>query len=219
MANTIDIRGDEVVLAEVASRTIAEFNDDQLSYIGEDAFGYCSVLTSISLPNVVTLDTNAFEYCRSLSSVNLPNVELVSSTCFRNCSFLTNINLPNAIRISTQTFMSCSSLTDVSLPKVRTLSTDAFWCCTALKSVSLPEATSIHARVFGSCYSLSAVYLLSKYVCTAGSSNIFISTPMTASSYLGYFGSIYVPSSLVDAYKSATNWTYWADRITAYTGE
>jgi hypothetical protein len=41
---------------------------------------------------------------------------------------------------------------------------------------------------------------------------------MSVSTLTGSFGSIYVPASLVDAYKSATNWATYADRITAIDG-
>jgi hypothetical protein len=47
--------------------------------------------------------------------------------------------------------------------------------------------------------------------------NAFGGTPMSTSSYTGSFGSIYVPASLVDVYKSATNWTKYAARITSIT--
>jgi hypothetical protein len=32
----------------------------------------------------------------------------------------------------------------------------------------------------------------------------------------GQYGSVFVPASLVTAYQQATNWNYFADRITAY---
>jgi hypothetical protein len=54
-------------------------------------------------------------------------------------------------------------------------------------------------------------------VCTLNNSNAFTSTP-----YAGYSASfsgtpyIYVPTSLVDAYKSATNWTYFSSYIVGY---
>jgi hypothetical protein len=38
---------------------------------------------------------------------------------------------------------------------------------------------------------------------------------MSISTLTGTFGSIYVPASLVNAYKSAANWSFYADRITA----
>jgi hypothetical protein len=43
--------------------------------------------------------------------------------------------------------------------------------------------------------------------------NVFDSTPMTKTSYLGYYGSIYVPSSLLASYKTATNWATYSSRM------
>ena len=42
---------------------------------------------------------------------------------------------------------------------------------------------------------------------------------MSLSTLTGAFGSIYVPASLVTAYKTATNWATYADRITAIEGD
>jgi hypothetical protein len=46
------------------------------------------------------------------------------------------------------------------------------------------------------------------------SATTFIATPISASRYLGYYGSIYVPDEYVETYKTATNWVTYADRIT-----
>lgn len=43
--------------------------------------------------------------------------------------------------------------------------------------------------------------------------NIFAYTPMSSSSYLGYFGSIYVPASLLASYKTATYWSQYSSRM------
>ena len=43
----------------------------------------------------------------------------------------------------------------------------------------------------------------------------FNNTPIKFSSYLGYYGSIYVPAELVSAYQTASNWSEYADRFVA----
>ena len=47
-------------------------------------------------------------------------------------------------------------------------------------------------------------------------SDAFNNTPMKASSYIGKFGSIYVPAAYVDSYKSSTNWSIFSSRIVGY---
>ena len=42
--------------------------------IGNNAFSYCSGLTSVTIPNSVTsIGESAFSYCSSLNSVTIPN--------------------------------------------------------------------------------------------------------------------------------------------------
>ena len=84
-----------------------------------------------------------------------------------------------------------------------------------LSKVVLPFCSTIGEGAFEYCQTLESVYLLSTSVCTISNSNIFFGTPIADSTYLGYYGSIYVPGSLVETYKAANNWSYFADRIVA----
>ena len=67
-----------------------------------------------------------------------------------------------------------------------------------------------------SCVTLTALYLLSTSVVTLANVNAFTNTPISESTLTGDFGSIYVPESLVSAYQSATGWSTYSARITAY---
>ena len=71
--------------------------------------------------------------------------------------------------------------------------------------------------MFSNCSNLSMLVIGTGYssVCVLSTWHVFDSSPIQYSSYLGYYGSIYVPASLVDAYKTATNWTVYSDRITS----
>jgi len=91
----------------------------------------------------------------------------------------------------------------------------AFNGCTSLTSVDFPACTSIGSYAFLNCSSLTSLYLASISVASLTDNNAFYSTPMNDSSYLGYYGSIYVPASLIDSYKSAPNWSVYADRFAA----
>ena len=58
---------------------------------------------------------------------------------------------------------------------------------------------------------MSALILSGSSLCTLANSNALLNASLIQNG-TGY---IYVPSSLVDAYKSATNWTYFSNQISA----
>jgi hypothetical protein len=55
--------------------------------IGNQAFSFCSALTSISISNsLVSISNEAFYYCPSLTSINIPNsVTSIGQLVFRHC--------------------------------------------------------------------------------------------------------------------------------------
>ena len=78
--------------------------------IGERAFGECSNLTSITIPDGVTsIGTAAFLYCTSLASVTIPDsVTSIGSSAFVSCESLTSITIPESVTsIGSNAFMSC----------------------------------------------------------------------------------------------------------------
>ena len=58
--------------------------------ICDDAFSYCSSLTSVTIPDSVTsIDNSAFYYCSGLTEVTIPSgVTSIGSYAFSNCSSL-----------------------------------------------------------------------------------------------------------------------------------
>ena len=86
--------------------------------IGEGAFGSCSRLTGVTIPNSVTsIGKDAFIYCDGLNSITIPNsVKSIGMGAFRCCSNLTNLIIPNSITsIGRYAFVS-TRLTSVLIP-------------------------------------------------------------------------------------------------------
>ena len=84
--------------------------------IGDYAFRNCTNLTSVEIPDSVTIIRfNAFNSCNSLSSITIPNsVKTIDQAAFPNCSSLTSITIPDSVTsIGACAFSGCSALTDV----------------------------------------------------------------------------------------------------------
>lgn len=71
--NTIDLLGDNVVLKNLVEKTIAEFKDDTITTINNNAFYQCKNLTLVDLPAVTKIGEQAFYGCLSLSIIILRN--------------------------------------------------------------------------------------------------------------------------------------------------
>lgn len=176
--------------------------------IGSSAFYGCSSLATISFPACTSIYSGAFTYCSNLTTINFPVCKYIGSTAFLSCVKLTTAIFPACISVGNGAFRNCTKLTTVSLPTCKLVSTEAFISCKTLTTISLPVCSRIFAGAFSSCPSFNTIYLMSSSICALSASTAFSNTGITKS-----IGSIYVPASLVDSYKSATNWTYFSNRI------
>ena len=128
--------------------------------IGDEAFAYCSSLTSVTIPNSVTsIEYEAFYACSSLTSVTIPNsVTSIGYESFAHCSSLTSVTIPNSVTsIGIYAFKGCSSLTSVTIPNsITSIGDEAFRGCSSLTSVTIPNSvTSIGSFAFRVCSSLT----------------------------------------------------------------
>ena len=118
------------------------------------------------------------------------------------------MSLPKCSYINTWAFQMCYSLNQVSLPVCSFISDRAFADCSSLSQISLPVCSFIGYNVFDGCSSLSIITIGYSSICSLNNIYAFNNTQITSST-----GSIYVPTSLVDSYKSATNWSYFSTQI------
>ena len=123
---------------------------------------------------------------------------------------ITEISSSSATSIGSYAFYSCSSLTTVDFPVATSIGTSAFQNCSSLTTANFPVATSIRTSAFQYCRSLKSLLLRNNKVCTLSNTNTFNSTPI--SSGTGY---IYVPSELIEQYKTANNWSTYAAQFRA----
>lgn len=168
---------------------------------------------SVEGSNVTGLGQYCFAQCSNITEINLPRLLWGGGYTWASCYKLSKVTLPSVSMLYANEFYMCRSLTNVSIPLVSIIYSSAFQNCSELSIISLPALTSISGRAFYNCSKLEKVYLLGNSVASAQTTTIFDNTPMSQSSYLGYFGSIYVPSSLLTQYQSARYWSTYSNRF------
>ena len=182
--------------------------DNSASFVASSVFYNNKTIQTVNLPYATSVGSDAFNDCTSLSQVSLPVCEDIGSGAFYRCTSLSQVSLPVCTHIGVNVFTRCSSLSQVSLPVCTHIDNVAFNRCTSLSQVSLPMCSFIGDFAFQSCSSLSIITIGYSSVCRLHNYNAFEYTQITSSK-----GSIYVPTSLVDSYKSATNWSYFSTQI------
>ena len=194
---------------------------------GDNHFTRTGIL-SFESDSVTTLPDYMFNSCPSLQRVNVPNVTTIGKQAFYTCSLLEEIVIDNVVSLGSNAFKGCKNLGgELILNHLTTLSGDnqfadtkiksfvaqnyngaitsyMFQRCASLEYVDIGEVTSIGNQSFNACASLKT------FICRAATppslnSNSFGSTNNTFI--------IYVPDSSVEAYKTATNWSQYQDRI------
>ena len=135
---------------------------NSVTSIGDGAFCSCTSLTSITIPDsVISIGENTFGACRRLRKITIPNsVTNIGVGAFSQCRSLTSITIPNSvISIGNYTFSSCESLRDITIPNsVTSIGEYAFSGCTSLTSITIPNSvTSIKSYAFRWCISLTSI--------------------------------------------------------------
>ena len=172
--------------------------------IGLSAFQGCTGLTSVTIPSF------AFQGCTGLTSVTIPSsVTSIEKDVFGDCTGLTSVELSNNLTsINEYAFNGCRSLTLIEIPSgVTSIGLSAFNSCTGLTSVTIPSGvTSIGQFAFYGCTGLTAFTTYATTPPTLSGGSVLTNTNDCP---------IYVPSTSVSAYQSASGWNTYASRIQA----
>ena len=142
--------------------------------IGDEAFGYCENLTSITIPESVTrIGGSAFGNCEGLTSVFIPkNVDWIDSSPFAGCTNLKTIIVDedntkydsrdgcNAI-IRTKTNVLLAACAATVIPEsVTYIGGRSFRSCKALTTFIVPKnVTGIGHNAFQDCENLTSIYI------------------------------------------------------------
>ena len=122
---------------------------------------------------------------------------------------LVNYESDTASKIASYAFYNYTALETVRT-SATVIESNAFYSCSNLTTVELISTSSItiNANAFINCSKLAHFIINSSTVSILNNTNAFSGTKIKVGT-----GAIYVPTELVDSYKSATNWSAFASQI------
>jgi hypothetical protein len=158
---------------------------------------YKGGITDVDLTAVEGMTTieYGFESNKIIKSVALPEgVEMIYTRCFKECTSLESINIPSSVTdIYDYAFSKCKSLTYIQIPSSVTYFGEGAFMYSGVVTVDSYSSADLDGYIFYECPNIKNIILRSEKRVTIGE-NDFGRSPSDAC--------LYVPSNLVDAYKS-----------------
>ena len=181
----LDETGQEIV------SSLDEINNSMGDYIASNN-PYYAYLEDRKIGTLLSTEiTKVRDYAligrKSLIAIDLPECVDVGDYSFAYCEKLQNVNIPKCTIINGYAFQLCMSLKKIDLNVVKRISDSAFWNCKLLECVKILNTETV-------CV-LTSKYALEGTKIESGN------------------GYIYVPDKLVQQYKTATNWSVYANQI------
>lgn len=184
---------------------VYEGDSDLTSYV----FAGVPTIKSFTATKASMNGVACFKDCTGLETVSMPlcNADSLSfSQTFLGCESLTSVYLPELISLGVSAFKDCSSLEILVLHSVSVIRSDTFNGCSNLVTLDLPKCSSFptSSTTFSGCEEFSTLILRNSTVATLSKINVFDGSPFASG---GSGGILYVPSSLISSYQSASNWS------------
>lgn len=187
---------------------------NKVTAIGSSAFYNCSALKAIALLNsngMIDLGAEAFRGCSDLKLLSLPaSVKKIGANFAQDCYSLEFVSLPSMMSTSalpTYCFQACTNLRKISIRGISAISSRSLYTCTSLEYIKFGGAvSSIASLSMAYCYGLAVLDFSDvSSVPSLAATEAFSSLPSDCK--------IVVPDSLYSSWKSATNWSTYANRM------
>jgi hypothetical protein len=167
-------------------------------------------LKSIDISNITDTSTESwFQNCTNLKKIiGIEKISILNNWTFNLCEKLETIDLSLCKTICRNVFTGCINLHTVILKQIEIIDYRAFFGCSSLNKIDIPGTlTSIGSESFNRDVDNGNT----KYF-------IFRSIVPPSLTHIQSFSHtdncpFYVPDDSVSAYKIATNWNYFSDRI------
>lgn len=198
---------------DLLSDNVTSVSDENATSVRGSCFNTCRKLHEVYLPNVTTIGYTAFRSCEMLSKINIQNVETLGSYALSGCYRITELYLPKAITLSNNACDNMSGLKKVTLGNVKTIGRNAFDGNINCEEIDISlngNVGGIGAYAFYRNEKLSKLTIRGAALIPLDSSNALAGTGIDYDR-----GKIFVDPSMVDTYKTATNWSKYASAIEA----
>lgn len=197
---------------------ISEISLPLVSSLANYVFNGCGDIESIDIPNLTTIGETVFGGVRYSSAITFSKLTHGGSSAFYNAQFR-ELNLPSLVSVGDYAFR-FAKIYNISFPKLEYIPQGCFSSCYTIKSLDFPAVTDTAGSCFFSCYKLqtisfSALSHIGGYM-FSGCSNlraVILNTSSKVACGLPLYGGVnpyifkvYVPESLVEAYRSDYFW-------------
>lgn len=208
--DAIGVLRDDEYIASIIDRSVTSVENSRVKTVGDYAFYNHPSIKEISLPKTTKIGMFFCYNCKTLESVSFPLLTDAGYRTFYGCSALRNANFPLLVTVPQEMFCECTALENVVISSAETLAMYVFKKCSSLVKIDMPKVTDVSQDVFDKCSALTTCIFRSNTLVANRTSGIFDGTPIANGT-----GYIYVPSALVDSYKTASNWSTYAAQIRA----
>ena len=208
--------GGSDLISILAGTFSGAFSNSDITHLKTRALSANANMTSVTMPNLVSIAQRVFEGCTLCASFNLPSLTTCDSWAFAGAGSTTgtsSIILPELVSGWGTGLFENSIFTAIVLPKItQTKNSDFAGNNALLTAVDLRSATSLAQNLFNNRSGLVTVILGSSELAALTNITAFNNTPFASG---GSGGTIYIPQSLYDHlgdgtsldYKAASNWS------------
>lgn len=122
--------------------SVTKFKNSFITGVGRVTLSYCTALTEVDFPNLLTMGDYCMRGCSSLKSVNLPNLTTMGTSCLYGCTALETVDFPSLTSVKGGFIGSCPNLKSVFLraPSMCTCTASVTSIGSSTASIYVPES-------------------------------------------------------------------------------
>lgn len=186
-------------------------------YTGDNGFANCINLCEVSFPyGLTTISYSSFNTCSSLRSACFPStLTTLSAYAFTSCNAIKKVYIPSSVVNLSYAFEYCSGLREIIVDANVNSLQDIFVGCSSLRKIEINSNIATLQNTFSNNYSCT-VYTIKRFTAPSTITNLYSVGSLNG---INLQARIYVPVGSETVYKTATNWSTYANYIYEDTTE